>query len=58
MEAYKLGVSKKQDTMLVGVGFPEEAGTHQREQLQELELPGAVLSGALNLEKESSDHLK
>ena len=30
------GVSKKQDTMLVGVGFPEEAGTHQREQLHEL----------------------
>ena len=33
MKVYKLEESEEQDTVLVGVGFPEEAGTQQGGQL-------------------------
>ena len=35
MEVYKLEEFKEKDTVLVGLGSPEEAGTQQGGQLQE-----------------------
>ena len=52
MEIYKLEEPEEEkDTVLVGVGPPEEAGTQQEGQFQELELR------VLNL-KECDEHLK
>ena len=53
MEVYKLGESEEEVTVLVGIGFPEEAGMQQGGQFQEKELPRV-----LNLKKESSKHFK
>ena len=46
MEVYKLGESEEEVTVLVGIGFPEEAGMQQGGQFQEKELPRV-----LNLKK-------
>ena len=49
----ELEESEEEDTVLVGVGYPEEAGTQQGELLQEWKL-----SRVLNLGKKCSEHLK
>ena len=53
MEAYKLEESKEEETVLVGVESPVEAGAHQVGQFQKCKLPRF-----LNLENESSERLK
>ena len=52
VEVYKLEESEKEDTMFVGVRSTE-AGTQQKRQLQECELPRV-----LNLAKQKSEQVK
>ena len=53
MEVYKLEESEEEVTVLVGVGFSEEAGTQQGANSRTEELPRV-----LNLEKESNEHFQ